>query len=67
MAKTITVREYIEQLNALVAKSKAVLDLEMVYSSDDEGNDMKNLYRLPMIEKIAESGTPQQMFKVVMN
>ena len=45
----MTLREYIENLNELAEKNPSVLDLIVVSSSDDEGNEYGPVHNEPTV------------------
>ena len=42
-------KEFIVNLNELIKENPLALEYEMIYSSDDEGNDYKIVYYSPTI------------------
>jgi hypothetical protein len=42
-------RQYLENLNRLAKESPDILDLELVYAGDEEGNDFHSLNYLPTL------------------
>ena len=40
-------RDYIENLNKFVEENPEALELEVIYSSDDEGNDFSRVHYTP--------------------
>lgn len=47
----MTLQQYIDNLNKLASKSKAILDLEVIYSVDDEGNHFQPVLFMPQLMK----------------
>jgi len=43
----MTVKEYIEELNKAVHEDPSLLDKEVVYSADDEGNNFQRVCYTP--------------------
>lgn len=43
----MTVKDYLEKLQELVLKSPECLDWEIIYSSDDEGNEYQKVNYAP--------------------
>lgn len=43
----MNLREYLEKLNKLVEENPNYLELEVIYSSDDEGNSYSNIHHEP--------------------
>jgi hypothetical protein len=42
-------KEYLENLNNFVKENPDALDLEVIYSSDDEGNDFQAVHYTPQM------------------
>jgi hypothetical protein len=42
-------KQYLDNLNRLVKETPEILDLELVYSGDEEGNDFHPLNYLPTL------------------
>lgn len=42
-------RDYIEQLNLIAEENPDVLEYDVIYSSDDEGNDYQKIHYGPSI------------------
>lgn len=47
-------REYLEELNTMVQERPEILDYELVYSSDDEGNYYHKIFYTPGIGYFSE-------------
>jgi hypothetical protein len=47
-------KKYIENLNKLVKENPEISDYEVVYSSDDEGNNYHNFFCSPSIGNFSE-------------
>ena len=52
----MTLKEYIRNLNNLVKENPGALDLEVIYSIDDEGNAFHKVHIEPTIGYLDEDG-----------
>ena len=49
-------KKYLETLNAMVQANPALLELEVIYSSDDEGNHYDKVHYTPSPGKFVDNG-----------
>lgn len=54
----MTLKEYLENLNNAVALDSSLLDLEVVYSQDEEGNSYQKIFFTPGIMYFDEDMEP---------
>ena len=56
----MTLKEYIDLINRQVAEDPAILDLKVVYSSDDEGNWFSEVLYAPNAGDYSVLGYPPE-------
>lgn len=47
-------KEYLNELNTLATKYPEILDFEVVYAHDDEGNEYQKIYSSPTICEVMD-------------